>query len=179
MYQEVAKKAPFHSEQSRRETAVLNWCVTHPRLFPMYPLASFCFLEERAMCRLQPRVFDSRGGFVLHLLIQGLERQHLADEVDHVQWDEQVIGVIWPETSPWLRKLNVKLMDWMLREFIVAPKRAAVRVLDALVCLATPSLRASPASVEAGIVQDWARPPNFSFQSHFLRAGQRPVFGAD
>ena len=62
-----------------------------------------------------------------------IQRQHLADEVDHVQWDEQVITAVWPQTAPWLRKVNVKLIDWMLREFIVAPKRAAVRVLDALV----------------------------------------------
>lgn len=111
------------------ETTGLNWCVSHPRLFPMY-LWLILLLEERAMyCS---RVFliheeDSSAPFFL------VQRQHLADEVDHVQWDEQVIGTIWPETSPWLRKLNVRLMDWMLREFIVAPKRAAVRVLDALV----------------------------------------------
>ena len=127
---EMYKDSPrYFIRNNSAETASLNWCVSHPRLFPMY-LWLILLLEERAMyCS---RVFltheeDSSAPFFL------VQRQHLADEVDHVQWDEQVIGAIWPKTSPWLRKLNVRLMDWMLREFIVAPKRAAVRVLDALV----------------------------------------------
>jgi len=128
MYQDSPR---YFIRNNPAEIAGLNWCVTHPRLFPMY-LWLILLLEERAMyCS---RVFltreeDSSAPFFL------VQRQHLADEVDHVQWDEQVIGAIWPETSSWLRKLNVRLMDWMLREFIVAPKRAAVRVLDALVVL--------------------------------------------
>lgn len=137
-FHEVLKQtAPEMYKQSSRyfirsnppETAVLNWCVSRPRLFPMY-LWLILLLEERAMyCS---RVFlnhdeDSSAPFFQ------IQRQHLADEVDHVQWDEQVIESIWAKTPAWLRKLNVRLMDWMLREFIVAPKRAAVRVLDALV----------------------------------------------
>jgi hypothetical protein len=108
--------------------AILDWGVSHPTLLPMY-LWLVLLLEERAMhCS---RIF-LRHEDDLSIPFFQIQRQHLADEVDHVQWDEQVITAVWPKTAPWLRRVNVRLMDWMLREFIVAPKRAAVRVLDAL-----------------------------------------------
>jgi len=133
MYQNTPR---FFIRNGSVETAALDWCVTHPRLFPMY-LWLILLLEERAMyCS---RVFLAHEEDLAPPFFQ-VQRQHLADEVDHVQWDEEVIESIWPKTSPWLRKLNVRLMDGMLREFIVAPKRAAVRVLDAMVAR-HPSLR--------------------------------------
>jgi hypothetical protein len=119
----------YFIRNSRSEQAGLNWAVTHPRLFPMF-LWLILILEERAMhCS---RVFLTHEQDLAAPFFQ-VQRQHLADEVDHVQWDELVIETIWPSVPQGLRRLNVRAMDWMLREFIVAPKRAAVRVLDALV----------------------------------------------
>jgi P-aminobenzoate N-oxygenase AurF len=109
-------------------TAALDWGVSRPTLLPMY-LWLVLLLEERAMhCS---RVFLRHEGDLATPFFD-IQRKHLADEVDHVQWDEQVITAVWPQTARWLRELNVRFMDWMLREFIVAPKRAAVRVLDEL-----------------------------------------------
>jgi hypothetical protein len=127
---EMYKSSPrYFIRNSSLETAGLNWCVSRPRLFPMY-LWLILILEERAMyCS---RVFLNHEEAASGPFFQ-IQRQHLADEVDHVQWDEAIITEVWGNTPAWLRNLNVKLMDLMLREFIVAPKRAAVRVLDALV----------------------------------------------
>ena len=127
---EMYKGSPrYFIRNNPLEAAGLNWCVSHPRVFPMY-LWLILLLEERAMyCS---RAFLAQGEDADSPFFQ-IQRQHLADEVDHVQWDEEVIAAIWDETPVWLKKMNVRLMDWMLREFIVAPKRAAVRVLDALV----------------------------------------------
>jgi hypothetical protein len=119
----------FFIRTNAAATLVLNWGTSHPRVFPMY-LWLILLLEERAMhcSRVFLRHEDTLAGSFFQI-----QRQHLADEVDHVQWDEQIIAEVWPNTPAWLRKLNVRLTDWMLREFIVAPKRAAVRVLDALI----------------------------------------------
>ena len=127
---ELYTHSPCHFiRNSRSELTGLNWAVTHPRFFPMF-LWLILILEERAMhCS---RVFLAHESDLAAPFFQ-VQRQHLADEVDHVQWDEQVIESIWPSIPYWLRRQNVRAMDWMLREFIVAPKRAAVRVLDALV----------------------------------------------
>ncbi len=123
-----AKSPRYFIRNSSMEIAGLNWAVTHPRLFPMF-LWLILILEERAMhCS---RVFLAHEQNVAAPFFQ-VQRQHLADEVDHVRWDEQVIESIWPSLPLWLRRLNVRMMDGMLREFIVAPKRAAVRVLDEL-----------------------------------------------
>jgi hypothetical protein len=136
LLQQMAPEKYAHSPRyfirnSRAELAGLNWAVTHPRLFPMF-LWLILILEERAMhCS---RVFLAHEQDLAAPFFQ-VQRQHLADEVDHVQWDELVIESIWPSVPQWLRRPNVRAMDWMLREFIVAPKRAAVRVLDALVAL--------------------------------------------
>jgi hypothetical protein len=123
-----ANSPNFFIHTNTAASLVLSWGTSNPRAFPMY-LWLILLLEERAMhCS---RVFLRHEGDLAGPFVQ-IQRQHLADEVDHVQWDEEIINEVWPKTPPWLRKLNVKLIDWMLREFIVAPKRAAVRVLDAL-----------------------------------------------
>jgi len=36
------------------------------------------------------------------------------------------------KNAEWLRRLNVRLLDWMVGEFIAVPRRAAVRVVEAL-----------------------------------------------
>jgi hypothetical protein len=126
MYQDSQN---FFIKNSSIGNIVLNGCVAHPYLFPMY-LWLILLLEERAMyCS---RTFlryeqESTSPFL------SIQRQHLADEVDHVQWDEDLIKEVWPKINLPLRKLNIRFLDWMLREFIVAPKRAAVRVIDELI----------------------------------------------
>lgn len=116
-------------QSSPIQTAALNWGVGHPGLFPMY-LWLILLLEERAM--FCSRKFLEQENVICASFFQ-VQRQHLADEVDHLKWDEAIIERLWPRAPLQLRRLNVGLLGWMLREFIVAPKRAALRVIDALV----------------------------------------------
>jgi len=38
------------------------------------------------------------------------KRRHLADEVGHVQWDEQLLDCVWPATGEWLRRINARAL---------------------------------------------------------------------
>ena len=118
------------------EKSLLQWGVEHPRWFPMY-LWLILLLEERAMFCSRAFV-EGRGN--LRKPYYEVQRRHLADEVDHVQWDEELIATVWNRTPLSLRKANLRMLDWMLGEFVVAPKRAAIRVVEQLVFL-HPELR--------------------------------------
>jgi hypothetical protein len=59
-------------------------------------------------------------------------RAHLADEVGHVCWDEQLLDWLWPRTPPILRMANARLLHWVVGEFFLMPKRSGRRVVDRL-----------------------------------------------
>jgi hypothetical protein len=59
-------------------------------------------------------------------------RSHLADEVGHVAWDEEVLDWLWPQIGRWRRKLNARLFSWMLGEFFFLPRRSGLRVVTQL-----------------------------------------------
>jgi hypothetical protein len=62
-----------------------------------------------------------------------LHRKHLADEVDHVQWDLKLVERVWLPLPPWQRRLQARLFGGMMREFFTTPKRAGKAVLQALI----------------------------------------------
>ncbi|HVT57034.1 MAG TPA: diiron oxygenase [Thermoanaerobaculia bacterium] len=106
-----------------------DWAVARPSLFPMF-FWLMLLQEERSL-------FYSRGyirhrGSIEESFVQA-HRRHLADEVWHVRWDEELIDTLWRRAHPWLRAANARLFTWMLEEFFGAPKRAQLRVLDELV----------------------------------------------
>lgn len=107
---------------------ILAALLRHPRRFP-FLIWLVQLLEERTMfaSRLylaEPERFPET--------IVAAQRQHLMDEADHVQWDIALLDAFWPAIPAWLRRLNVRLLDWMVGEFIAVPRRAALRVIDAL-----------------------------------------------
>lgn len=61
-----------------------------------------------------------------------IHREHAADEAHHVGWDRELIDRVWSETPRWLRVANAKIMEWMVKEFFHAPKRAGIHLLDRL-----------------------------------------------
>ena len=109
--------------------SILRFISSHPKWFPAF-LWLMHLQEERALfyakkflehkTELEPAFVES-------------QRKHLADEVGHVRWDQELIEWLWPATPLWLRKLNVRFLAWMIGEYFSAPKRAGVRVLDTLV----------------------------------------------
>ncbi len=59
-----------------------------------------------------------------------VQRKHLADEPGHIRRDLLFLAWLWPTTPAWLRRVNVWLLEWLLREFFLLPKRSGQRVLD-------------------------------------------------
>ena len=110
--------------------AILGWATRHPRLFPMF-LWLMLLQEERSLFYSR-KVIAQREEFE-PLFVQ-THRTHLADEVGHVRWDEELIEALWQRANPFLRKVNARLFGWMLREFFNAPKRAQLRVVHELTC---------------------------------------------
>jgi len=76
------------------------------------------FLREAG--RLEP-------GFV------ALQSRHLADEVGHIQWDEELLDWAWPRIGAARRKVNARLFTWMMGEYFTTPKRSGLRVVVELV----------------------------------------------
>jgi hypothetical protein len=108
--------------------AVLSWATQHPRLFPMF-LWLMLLQEERSLFYSR-KVIAQREE--LEPCFVRTHRTHLADEVGHVRWDEELIEALWQRANPVLRKVNAQLFAWMLGEFFNAPKRAQLCVVHEL-----------------------------------------------
>ena len=61
------------------------------------------------------------------------QRRHLADEVGHIQWDEELLDWIWPHVGKTWRGINAHLFRWMMGEYFTTPKRSGLRVVSDLV----------------------------------------------
>ena len=61
------------------------------------------------------------------------QRRHLADERDHLSLGEALLPLYWDASPSWMRWLNGRLLPFVLREFLSAPKRTGMRVIDHLV----------------------------------------------
>lgn len=129
--------------------------VRQPNWFPCF-LWLVQLLEERTMFASRLYLADETT-FPTEIL--ALQRQHLVDEADHVRWDAALITQFWSGTRPWLRRANARLLHWMLGEFIAVPRRAALRVIDAL-ATDLPNLSVPPARLKAELLA-LARRPEF------------------
>ena len=116
--------------------AVLGWATRRPRLFPMF-LWLMLLQEERSLF-YSKRFLIERESLDPHFV--ETHRVHMADEAGHVRWDQELIDALWHRVHPFLRKMNARLLAWMLAEFFSAPKRAQLRVIHQL-ALEFPALR--------------------------------------
>jgi hypothetical protein len=118
----------YFIQPPRAWMAALSWATEHPRFFPMF-LWLMLLQEERSL-------FYSRRVIALRDELEPLfvkaHRAHLADEVGHIRWDEELIEALWQRANPFLRKVNAELLGWMLGEFFNAPKRAQLHVVHEL-----------------------------------------------
>jgi P-aminobenzoate N-oxygenase AurF len=118
----------YFIEASRAWMTALNWATHRPRLFPMF-LWLMLLQEERSLFYSR-RVIAQREEFEPHFV--RTHRAHLADEVGHVRWDEELIEELWERANPFLRRVNAELFGWMLGEFFNGPKRAQLKVVHEL-----------------------------------------------
>lgn len=134
---------------------LLALMLRQPQLFPCF-LWLVQLLEERTIFASRLYLADANA-FPKSIL--ALHRQHLSDEADHVQWDIALLDQFWSMTPSWLRRTNVRLLNWMLGEFIAVPRRAALRVIDAL-AVDLPDLSV-PASDLKAALRTLAETPEF------------------
>jgi hypothetical protein len=113
---------------ARPWTALLAWTTRRPRLFPLY-VWLMLLQEERSLYY--------SGEYIRHK--EALEpnfvstyRAHLIDEAGHVRCDMELLDQWWPHANPRLRRMNARLLAWMVREFFSAPKRGQMGVVAEL-----------------------------------------------
>ena len=99
-----------------------------PRLFPL--LLWLALLQEERSLYYSKRCLSVGADLEPHFVTT--HRAHLADEVGHIGWDEELLDWFWPRTGRVLRQANVRLLAWMLGEFFLLPKRSGVRVVAEL-----------------------------------------------
>jgi hypothetical protein len=107
----------------------LRQWVRHPRLFPFF-LWVLLIQEERALFCAKQFVEGADG---LEPNFVAVQRRHWADEAGHIQWDEELLDWIWPQTSDRLRHINARFFAWMMGEYFTTPKRSGLRVVAGLV----------------------------------------------
>jgi len=83
-------------------------------------LALLSFEVLRQSEQLDPRMVD-------------WQRSHLADETNHLNLGEALLPLYWDAAPLWMRWLNGRLLRFVIREFLSAPKRSGVRVIEYLV----------------------------------------------
>ena len=105
--------------------AICGW----PRVFPLL-LWLALMQEERSL-------FYSKGCLKhaehLEPHFIATHRAHLADEVGHVSRDEELLDWLWPRTKRFLRSANARLLNWLVAEFFLFPKRSGLRVVKQLI----------------------------------------------
>ncbi len=109
-------------------TVTSNWAVAHPRVFPLF-LWLMLIQEERSLYYSQG-ILRHRDSLEPHFV--QAHRLHLADEVGHVRWDEELLDALWQRSHPLLRETNARIFAWMMGELFSTPKRAQLRVVDEL-----------------------------------------------
>lgn len=110
-------------------TTLLRTWASHPRTFPFF-LWILLIQEERALCCAKQVLAEADQ---LEPSFVAAQRQHLADEVGHVGWDEELLDLIWPAKSNRTRRINAALFQWMMGEYFTTPKRSGLRVIRELV----------------------------------------------
>jgi hypothetical protein len=100
-----------------------------PFLFPL--LIWLVLLQEERSLFWSKGCLDCATELEPHFV--AMHRAHLADEMGHVRWDEELLDWLWPRTSMTIRVLNARLLKWILGEYFLLPKRSARRVVQQLV----------------------------------------------
>jgi hypothetical protein len=134
---------------------LLKLPLQYPRLFPLV-FWIVLLQEERAVyyskevircaSELDPRVVDAFS-------------RHMDDEKDHLGVDEALLEVYWERSSSSIRWLNAQAFRILVDEFLNAPKRGGIRVIERLV-QEVPTLEGRKRELTAGLL-DLAKDARF------------------
>jgi hypothetical protein len=108
---------------------LLGEIARRPRLFPL--LVWLALLQEERSLYYSKGCLEKADELELHFV--ATHRAHLADEVGHIGWDEELLDWLWPQIGHALRWFNARLLNWMIGEFFLLPKRSGLRVVEQLV----------------------------------------------
>jgi hypothetical protein len=108
--------------------ALFAWMVDHPNWFPLF-FWLMLVQEERSL--FYSRCYLAHAEAIEPRFVKA-HRLHLADELGHVSWDEELIDTLWERAHPLLRWGNAKLFAWMFDEFFSTPKRGQLCVIEEL-----------------------------------------------
>lgn len=108
--------------------ALLNAMSGRPRVFPL--VVWLALMHEERSLHFSKRCLENADE--LEPRFVAIHRAHLADEVGHVGWDGELLDWLWPRTGRTIRRVNVRLLEWMIGEFFLLPKRSGVRVVAQL-----------------------------------------------
>jgi hypothetical protein len=128
---------------ARPAMALLRWTTGNPRLFPMF-IWMVLLQEERSLyysSEYLRHADDVEPRFV------ATNRAHMIDEAGHVRCDLELLDQLWPQIGPQLRRINARLLGWMVREFVSGPKRGQLQVIHALLA-EFPELRGHEARIK-------------------------------
>jgi hypothetical protein len=96
------------------------------RFFPAMLWLQLIF-EERAL--YFGRAFVTCGS-AMDPRFHAVHREHLLEEPAHIRRDVLFLEWLWPATPLWLRRVNARVLLWLLREFFLLPKRSGLRVIN-------------------------------------------------
>lgn len=115
----VMLKAPWLLRWSTRLSS--RWIRLFPALMWLQLMA-----EERAL--YFGRIFLAHQEDIDPRFLQ-VQKKHLADEPSHIRRDEAFLQWLWPATPAWLRRMNSRLLRWVIHEFFYLPKRSGWHVV--------------------------------------------------
>ena len=108
--------------------ALLAALSARPRVFPL--IVWLALMQEERSLFYSNGCLENADELEPHFV--ATHRAHLADEVGHVGWDEELLDWLWPQTGNALRRMNARMLAWMTGEFFLLPKRSGLRVVAQL-----------------------------------------------
>lgn len=108
--------------------SLLKTIAGHPRLFPL--VIWLMLLEEERAVFFGREIMRVKVDLEPHFV--STHRIHLADEIEHVEWDREILAYLWPRIAQVLKTVNARLLKWIISEFFITPKRANWRVIEEL-----------------------------------------------
>ncbi len=92
-----------------------------------------CLLWLQLMAEERSLYFGScymNVGEQLDRRFHAVQKRHMEDEADHIRYDEMFIGWLWAESGEYVRKMNARILAWVLKEFFYLPKRSGWNVVE-------------------------------------------------
>jgi P-aminobenzoate N-oxygenase AurF len=108
--------------------AILHWTTRRPRFFSLY--IWLMLLQEERSLYYSAQYMRHKEALEPHFV--AVYRAHLIDEAGHVRCDQDLLDHWWPRVPAHVRRINARLLAWMVREFFSVPRRGQLNVVDTL-----------------------------------------------